>query len=88
MTWNEEEYAKQLFDTLSRKSDVEKVITTFKNQSRDREGISLLKTDFLEPETTEKYEESREGTIARELVEPPMKNNYMWERISRNNNKK
>ena len=75
MTWNKEKY-------------IEEVINTFKNQSRDREGINLLKIDFLESETIEDHEESEEGTMPRELVRPIEKNNYMWQRINSRNNKK
>ena len=75
MTWNKEKY-------------IEEVINTFKNQSRDREGINLLKIDFLESEIIEEHEEFKEGTVPRALVEPTGDNNYMWQKINRNNNKK
>lgn len=75
MTWNKEKY-------------IEEVINTFKNQSRDREGINLLKIDFLESETIEEHEESKEGTMPQELVRPIEENNYMWQRINSKNNKK
>ena len=75
MTWNKERY-------------ITDILKTFKNQSRDREGINLLKRDFLEPEITEDYEEFKEGTVPRELIESMEENTYMWQKISRNNNKK
>lgn len=87
MTWNKERYIEEVFNALSKERDVEKVIITFKTQSRDREGINLLKRDFLEPEIIEEYEEFKDGTIARELVEPIKENNYMWQKINRKNKK-
>jgi len=74
MTWDKERY-------------ITDILKTFKNQSKDRERINLLKRDFLESDIIEEYEESKEGTVPRELVEPMEKNNYMWQKINRNNKK-
>lgn len=56
MTWNKEKYIKEVFNTLNKERDIEKVIKTFKNISK--ETIILEKEDFSLPyDPTEEYRE-------------------------------